>query len=144
MRCIIIETLSYIVAIALGLSAVISPIVTTIINNRHQKVLNQQNNELQLKLKYLESSFPLKSLALDNYLNSLSKYLTNPSKQNLSDYKISMTKVHLYVGKNVINAIENIDHAIDSNQFEDINQILSWDLASALYKDAKKNNIYPD
>lgn len=144
MRCIIIETLSYIVAIALGLSAVISPIVTTIINNRHQKVLNQQNNELQLKLKYLESSFPLKSLALDNYLNSLSKYLTNPSKQNLSDYKISMTKVHLYVGKNVINAIENIDQAIDSNQFEDINQILSWDLASALYKDAKKNNIYPD
>lgn len=144
MRCIIIETLSYIVAIALGLSAVISPIVTTIINNRHQKVLNQQNNELQLKLKYLESSFPLKSLALDNYLNSLSKYLTNPSKQNLSDYKISMTKVHLYVGKNVINAIENIDQAIDSNQFEDINQILSWDLASALYKDAKKSNIYPD
>ena len=135
------EILSYIFAIALTFSAVVSPIITAKINNKHQLEINKQNNEFQIKLKDLELNFPARDKAFDIYLECLSKYLNHPSSSNLYNYQVSMAKASMYSSKNVRGSLETIDYFInEKNDLQKVSKLISNDLSSSMYKENIKKS----
>lgn len=80
------EWFSYVIAIAIGLSAVISPFVTTIINNNHQ-----------LKLKKLDMYEMSKRNALVDFIKSAETYLLDGSyTEQYVEYYSALTKLFIY------------------------------------------------
>ena len=90
------EWFSYVIAISIGLSAVVSPIATSIINNKHQ-----------LSLKKLDMYEDTKRRTLTEFIECAEDYLLNPGYVEQSvKYYASINKLFIYFS-NQINSIIN-------------------------------------
>ncbi|MDO4282337.1 MAG: hypothetical protein Q4D02_01760 [Clostridia bacterium] len=80
------EKVSYIFAIALGLSAVISPIFTTYLNNKHQ-----------LRIKQIDVFESKKSKAINDFLECCYNLKNNYNDENFLKCKLSIVNLGLYI-----------------------------------------------
>lgn len=95
------EWFSYAVAVILLISSVVSPIITTYMNNKHQKELK--------KIDIYENS---KKEALSNFIESaqlLNYDFTNP--ENLHEYCISFDKLFIYFSDISLDTIKDLEKA---------------------------------
>jgi len=121
------SVLETILAVALSASAIASPIFVTYFNNKFQLELNNQANEQALKLKELEYDYNVRNVTISLFLENLCKYISNPSKENLLNYRISSSKAYMYLPKGARDAVDGINYDIDqgreisfANEFEDL------------------------
>lgn len=80
-----IEWFSYAVAIILLLSSIISPIITAIINNRHE-----------LKLKKLDMFNEAKRTALNNFINCGSDFIMTRNAADFCEYYKALSKLYIF------------------------------------------------
>ena len=80
-----IEWFSYAVAIILLLSSIISPIITAIINNRHE-----------LKLKELDMFNKSKRVALNDFINCASNLIKTRSEADICEYFKALNKLYIF------------------------------------------------
>ncbi len=82
------EWFSWTVAVILLISSVVSPIATTIINNKHQS-----------KMKKIEMYQMAKRDALEKYIKSASRCFNGTSVGNLYDYYEASNNLYIYFSK---------------------------------------------
>lgn len=70
------------ISVIVALAAIISPIFTTIINNRHQSKLKK----MELNQKQFESTVLYKRTIFENYLRSAGKCITQANHESFREY----------------------------------------------------------
>jgi len=80
-----LEWFSWLIAIGVGLSAIISPIATAIINNKHQ-----------LKTKQIEIYELTKRKALENYITASFNLSASKNANTEADFFIALNNLYLY------------------------------------------------
>ena len=104
-------------------------IINAIVNNLSQLNMNKQNNDFQLQFsqqnnnhqiqqKQLEHYYSQKTIAINDYIDSLSKYLHNKNSKTLLNYKLSLSKICTYVSKDIYSSIKHIDYDIEQKAFD--------------------------
>lgn len=106
------EWFSWLIAISIGLAAVISPIATAIINNKHQ-----------LELKKLEIYELAKRNALENFIKSASRCFDSRTLGNLYDYYNSLNNLYIYF-TNIPSEISNLENCSGSKFTKELNNIV--------------------
>lgn len=79
------EWFSWLIAIGVGLSAIISPIATAIINNKHQ-----------LKIKQIENYELSKRKALENYITASFNLSANKNTDTEANFFVALNNLYLY------------------------------------------------
>lgn len=79
------EWFSWLIAIGIGLSAIISPIATAIINNKHQ-----------LEIKQIENYELSKRKALENYITASFNLSANKNATTEANFFIALNNLYLY------------------------------------------------
>ena len=116
------EWFSWVIAIGLGLSAVISPIFTAIINNRYQ-----------LSLKKLEMYEIAKREALENFIKCASKCFNGKNNAEAYAYYDSVNNLYIYFS-NVPKNINNLEHLLGNNFTNELSNIVQ-DLSKQIKKE---------
>lgn len=111
-------------ALITAFSAIIAPVITAWINNRHQ-----------YRMRKLEMMQAEKIKAVQEYVESCSRYIAHGNSAELADYARSYGRIFLYVGKKHWKKIRAIHHFIDdgnlhaaSDALADICQELSGEM----------------
>lgn len=112
---------SEIVTSVIALSAVLSPILTAIINNHHQ-----------LKLKEIEVNEQRRNEVFSDFISSASSAIISGLRSD--KYLESIVKVHLYAPKDVWDMIKEMDGFIEINSLNNARYFL--------IKISKKLNAY--
>ena len=109
------EFWSWVMAVILGLSAIISPIATAIINNKYQ-----------LKLKSIEIYELSKRQCLENFINCASKYINSFSPKEHEEYLSALNTLYVYFD-NVPKEVETLTSNAKTfpNELTNIVQVLS-------------------
>lgn len=122
-------TISAIVAV----SAVISPIFTTIINNHYQLKLKK----IELKQKEYEQTILYKRNILENYIRYLNGVYQYPNNESLSNYAQYYSLAYAYLPENTRKKISDINHRLGqsahANIVNEIDEIIS-DISDILQK----------
>ena len=84
-----------------ALSAILAPVITTMMNNNHQ-----------LKLKELDSNEGHKRKIIESYISSASEYINNPCSDSSEKYYEYKNLIYFYISKQYWEIVDNIDHAI--------------------------------
>ena len=95
-----------ITALVAAVAAIIAPIITAKINNRHQ-----------YKMRKLEIMQEEKIKAIQNYAESCSNYIAHPNRPELVEYSKSYGKIFLYAKKETRKDIEQIQKHLDNQNF---------------------------
>ena len=93
--------LSITISVILALSAILSPIIVAIINNRHQR-----------KMKQLEMANEHKIRAIEEYMSKLVEYITRPSSHVRKEYGYSFGQALLYVSSSNRKLMIEIDNLV--------------------------------
>ena len=88
--------------------AIVSPILTTIINNVFQLI----NRSIDRKEQRFKETIQYKRNVIENYIRNLGAYLVYVTKESPDEYKQSYTLVLLYVPLDIRNEIIKIDALI--------------------------------
>lgn len=109
------EFWSWVMAVILGLSAIVSPIVTAIINNKYQ-----------LKLKNIEVFELSKRTALENFIKSACDWNYSSSVGSYESFRTSKEYLYIYFQSvpNSINTLNKNDNDY-FNKLSNIVQVLS-------------------
>lgn len=113
------------VSVIVALAAIISPILTTIINNRYQ--LKQKR--MELKQKKYEQTVLYKRTIFENYLRYLNEVAQHPTDDSISGYAQHYPLAYLYLPDEVRNKISIVNHklsktVIHANIIDDIDEII--------------------
>lgn len=85
--------LSITISVIVALAAIISPIFTTWLNNRHQSKIKK----MELDQQHFEQSIMYKRSVLENYLKTVGKFLAYNSSDNESEYDSAYLLALMYV-----------------------------------------------
>ena len=96
----------------LGIAAIISPIATALINNRHQLKLKK----LEYQQKEKESSFFYKRGIYEDYLKYAGKCIALPDHNSLQEYGKIYGLALIYFPKELIPDLEELDLAIHDSR----------------------------
>ena len=88
------------------IAAILSPILTTIINNRYQ-----------LKLRKSEFLEKHKAEVIENYLKNVGAVINNPSNENFEKFGFNSKEVYLYVSTDHWTLLDDIENLIKNRQF---------------------------
>lgn len=115
------EWLSWVIAIVLGLAAVLSPVITTYLNNHHQ-----------IRLKRLKDFEDKKVLAIQRYSDAACSVIKDKNSETISEYFNALANLYLYVPKEKCVSVEHITSCIifseDSNcKFDKSHFVLTVD-----------------
>ena len=110
------EWYSYVIAIVLGISAVISPLATAIVNNSHQ-----------IKLKKIEIYEKDKKDALSNFISSSQLLIYSPEDE-------SYLEKHLETFNKLLIYFKNISPTSNSRFIELINEVKNRDCQENVLK----------
>lgn len=113
------EWFSWVIAIGVGLSAVISPSITAFINNKHQ-----------LKIRNIEIYELSKRKALENYITASFNLSANKTADTEANFFIALNNLYLYFPE-----IDNISYD-DLSSFPYVSSI---DESSYLFQKVIKN-----
>jgi hypothetical protein len=136
-----LENCSYLFTIVLAFSAIFCPVFTALINNCHQREVNKQNNELQVKLRRLDFYYTYKDKAINEYLNALCEYLNNQNSQNFNKYLAAHSKAFMYLSSEACNAIDGINILVKGKHFEQALNLLTSEFAHGLYVENAENRV---
>lgn len=101
------------ISVILALVALLSPIITTLINNHHQ-----------LKMKRLEIQYQQKQKAVEKYLNSVGKYITLASASIEANYIESKGLIYFHMNRSAWHLIDELDKAITARDTNKVNELL--------------------
>lgn len=96
--------LSITISVILALSAILSPIIVAIINNRHQR-----------KMKQLEMANEHKIRAIEEYMSKLVELITRPSHTAQKEYGYSFGQALLYVSSSNQKLMIEIDNLVNND-----------------------------
>lgn len=102
-----------IVACITAISAIFAPIITAVVNNRHQ-----------LKMKQIELYEENRIATINQYVSTVSCYLNRPSTNELVEMSGVLNSIYLYVPKKIWKDISNLNMLIENNQLDKARQIL--------------------
>lgn len=113
------------ISVIVALAAIISPILTTVINNRYQ--LKQKR--MELKQKKYEQTVLYKRTIFENYLRYLNEVAQHPTDDSISGYAQHYPLAYLYLPDEVRNKISIVNHklsktVIHANIIDDIDEII--------------------
>ena len=107
-----------------AIAAILAPVFTCLINNRHQ-----------YKMRKLEIIQEQKSKVIHEYAEACSNYMTDSHKNAQVEYYKSYGKIYLYANKKHWRAIESIHTDIENGNFKlasekltNVCQALSFDI----------------
>lgn len=96
-----------IVALITAVSAIASPVVTAVINNRHE-----------YKMRKLELIQNQKIKAIQGYTTNCSNYLSSNSNRTREEYYKSYGEIFLYVNKHNWKIIESLHSEIENGSWD--------------------------
>lgn len=88
------------------IAAILSPILTTIINNRYQ-----------LKLRKSEFLEKHKAEVIENYLKNVGAVINHPTHENLGKFGFNCKEIYLYVSTDHWTLLDDIENLIKNRQF---------------------------
>lgn len=106
-----------------ALSAIISPVVVTLINNRHA-----------LKMKKIEIKSEKQAQAVKRYLTATGKILELQASSNSHDYQLGKGFLYLYAPKSAWIKIDKLDEQIKAKKYDDARKTFA-DVCKALSKE---------
>ena len=86
------------ISVILAVCAIISPIATTLINNRYQLKLK----DLEYQQKEKESSFFYRRGVYEDYLRCTGKCIAHPTRENIQEYGKIYALALIYFPENLI------------------------------------------
>lgn len=119
------ETFSYIIAVALGLSAIISPIATTLINNYYSS-----------KQKQIEIYELAKRQALSDYIEASHRLATTHIPENEAKFYITLNKLFLFFPNLPKDDFRKLSEIYSDSEDQ---SLCSYELIEKLSKQIKKN-----
>ena len=120
------------VSVIVALAAVISPILTTLINNHHQTKLRM----LELKHKHYEQTVLYKRNIFENYLKGLSMVSQNPTMENIDRYSKYYSLAYMYLPEHIrikMSSVNNLLHDNESIPTANID-VIATDICAELQK----------
>lgn len=120
------------VSVIVALAAVISPILTTLINNHHQTTLRM----LELKQKHYEQTVLYKRNIFENYLKGLSMVSQNPTLENIDRYSKYYSLAYMYLPEHIrikMSYVNNLLHDNESIPTANID-VIATDICAELQK----------
>lgn len=124
MGCIIIENFSYIIAVALGLSAILSPIATTLINNYYLA-----------KQKQIELYELAKRKALEDFIKTATILRLNDSSSAIKDFYCSANNLYIYFKDIPDEEIDNLVQYKNDNNFFNLLSDITESLSEQISKE---------
>ena len=106
-------SLTVIISVVLAICTVVSPIITTILNNRHQLKLRK----LDMKLEQEKSFLFYKREIYENYSKFTSAYLQNRNAEDAHNYGEYYALALLYFPKEMIPQLTSINKQIESRNY---------------------------
>lgn len=116
------------ISVILAVCAIISPIATTLINNRYQLKLK----DLEYQQKEKESSFFYRRGVYEDYLRCTGKCIAHPTRENIQEYGKIYALALIYFPENLI---------ADAQQPKQL-QCLHYQKAYVMRKTVKTNCRY--
>lgn len=107
------NNLSVTISVIVAVCAIISPILTAIINNRHQYKLRKLDDEKEFR----KTSTMYKRDILENYLKYLGECHVNATADSGSNYGKYYFLAYLYAPSNVLPLMEKIDGYYSNHDF---------------------------
>lgn len=102
-----------IVACITAISAILAPIITAVVNNRHQ-----------LKMKQIELYEENRIATINQYVSTVSCYLNRPSTNKLVEMGSVLNSIYLYAPKKIWKDISNLNMFIENDQLDKARKIL--------------------
>lgn len=112
--------LSFTITAIVALIALISPIITTLLNNRHQLKIRK----LELEQKQSENSVLYKRNIFENYVSSLSKLTANPTNESLSEYGKCYSLAYMYLPESIQGDMSKINGIVMIRDWDSIPPLL--------------------
>lgn len=120
------------VSVIVALAAVISPILTALINNHHQTTLRM----LELKQKHYEQTVLYKRNIFENYLKGLSMVSQNTTLENIDRYSKYYSLAYMYLPEHIqikMSYVNNLLHNNESIPTANID-VIATDICAELQK----------
>nr|DAY69890.1 MAG TPA: hypothetical protein [Caudoviricetes sp.] len=108
------EFWSWVMAFILGVSAIVSPIVTAIINNCHQT-----------KIKKLEIFNASRITALNEFIEATEAVILSHDNNDLNDYFSSVNKLFIYFDNLTLDTFKELDDFLKDNDSSKANHCLT-------------------
>lgn len=108
------EFWSWTIAVILGLSAIVSPIATAVINNRHQT-----------KIKKLEMFNQARITALNKFIEASEEVITSHDSSDLTEYFASINKLFIYFNNLTLGTFNELSNFLKENNPSKANQCLT-------------------
>lgn len=96
------------------IAAILSPILTTIINNRYQ-----------LKLRKSEFLEKHKAEVIENYLKNVGAVINNPSNENFEKFGFNSKEVYLYISPDHWSLLDEIENQIEKCDYSSANKYVN-------------------
>ena len=103
------------VSVIIALCAIISPILTSLINNRHQLKLKK----LELEQQHLEKTVSYYRSIFEQYLKSCSKHLEDLSVFNHTEYTECYLTALLYAPQSIVEEMKLLNTQIMSRNYRE-------------------------
>lgn len=112
------------ISVILALAAIISPIFTTVINNRYQLKIKK----LEVKQKEYEQTVLYKRNIFENYLRYLNDVFQNPTNESMSGYAQYYPLAFMYLPPDVQQKLSVVNHKLGqsarANIVDEIDEII--------------------
>lgn len=121
------------ISVIIAITAIISPILTTLLNNRHQLTIKK----IELKQLEYERSILHKREIFENFLQALSKVAQNPSEENIELFAKYYPLAYIYVPKPVKKTLAEINLLLQRGIYDEVVKyvdLISSDICAELQK----------
>ena len=104
------------ISVILGVAAIISPVLTTLLNNHHQLKLKK----LELKQKEYEQTILYKRNIFENFLTALSMVAQLHSRENINEFAKWYPLAYMYLPEEVQKTLATINLLLAHNKCDEI------------------------
>ena len=109
------------ISVLLAISALISPVITTVMNNRYQFNLKK----LEYEQRLMESTLFYKRGIYEKYLSCTGKFIAHGTSENKQEYGEIYALALIYFPENLVPDIQNLNTAIDDLSLEEATTLLN-------------------
>jgi hypothetical protein len=121
--------LSFTITAIVALISLISPIITTLLNNRHQLKIRK----LELAQKHNENTVLYMRNIFENYVSALSKVSSYATVESITEYGKYYSLAYMYLPENLQSEMSKINKLVIARDYDNIAPLLE-DLIPKIYK----------
>lgn len=107
------------ISVVIAICAIISPVITTLLNNHHALKMKK----LEMKLTEQEKSTLYKRGIYENYLRLTSQCIMHPSAQNLADYGNIYPMALIYFPEELISELNELNTQIAKHEMNNCREM---------------------